>query len=90
MLPEWEGAEAIADVFACLQHVRTHADEYRIDPARLGIGGDSAGGNLAATCALLARNAGIPLVLQLLVYPIVVQSAGVICCESMMRNRDAP
>ena len=38
--------------------------------ARIAIGGDSAGGNLAAVCAILARDAGAPaLVFQLLVYP---------------------
>ena len=39
-------------------------------PTRVAIGGDSAGGNLAAVCAILARDAGFPsLVMQLLVYP---------------------
>jgi acetyl esterase len=40
-----------------------------IDAARLAIGGDSAGGTLATVCAVLARDAGIPLRLQLLIYP---------------------
>ncbi len=40
-----------------------------IDAARLAVGGDSAGGTLAAMCAILARDAGIHLALQLLFYP---------------------
>ena len=39
------------------------------DGARLAVGGDSAGGTLAAVCAILARDAGLPLALQLLFYP---------------------
>ena len=49
---------------------RSHAAEIRRRSARLAIGGDSAGGNLAAVCAILARDAGAPaLRFQLLVYP---------------------
>src|SRR6202000_2049269 len=40
------------------------------DPNRLGVGGDSAGGNLAATAAIACRDAGIKLAAQLLVYPV--------------------
>jgi acetyl esterase len=48
-----------------------HAAELGADPARIGIGGDSAGGNLAAVTALLARDRGGPeFTLQLLVYPV--------------------
>ena len=45
-------------------------DELGIDPARIAVGGESAGGGLAACLALLARDRGeIPLVVQLLIYP---------------------
>ncbi len=40
-----------------------------LDTARLAFGGDSAGGTLAAVCAILARDAGLPVALQLLFYP---------------------
>jgi acetyl esterase len=40
-----------------------------VDSSRLAVGGDSAGGTLAAVCAIMARDAGIPLRLQLLFYP---------------------
>ena len=40
-----------------------------LDTSRLAVGGDSAGGTLATVCATLARDAGLPLALQLLFYP---------------------
>ena len=45
------------------------AAELGLDPTRVAVGGDSAGGTLAAVCALLARDSGMPLVLQLLITP---------------------
>ena len=60
---------------ACLQvtaWLADHATELGIDPQRLAVGGDSAGGNLATVVALLARDRGGPHVaFQLLVYPVV-------------------
>ena len=56
---------------AAVQYVGTHAAEFGIDVARLGICGDSAGGTLAAaTCQALARTAGPRLKLQVLICPI--------------------
>ncbi|WP_229660721.1 alpha/beta hydrolase [Marmoricola endophyticus] len=46
-----------------------HAEELGVDPARIGVGGDSAGGNLAASVALTVAEAGVRCALQLLVYP---------------------
>jgi len=60
----------VEDSFAALQWVAEHAAEIGGDPHRVAVGGDSAGGNLAAVCAILARDAGSPkLTMQLLVYP---------------------
>ena len=45
------------------------AARWGLDGGRLAVGGDSAGGTLAAVCAILARDAALPLALQLLIYP---------------------
>lgn len=59
------------DCCSALQYVWQNVATLGIDPARIAIGGDSAGGALAAACALWARDeAKIPLCFQLLVYPV--------------------
>jgi len=61
----------VEDSFAALRWLCAHAAELGADPDRLGIHGDSAGANLAAVVALMARDAGgPPLKLQSLVYPV--------------------
>jgi acetyl esterase len=68
--PEHRFPAAVDDAFAAAQWVRRESAALRIDPARLAVGGDSAGGNLAAVVALLARDAGgPPIAFQLLIYP---------------------
>jgi acetyl esterase/lipase len=57
------------DCFNVLAHVATYGDELGIDPSRLIVGGVSAGGGLAAGVALRARDHGIPVVHQHLIYP---------------------
>ncbi len=69
LAPEAPFPAAVHDCHAALRHVAAHPEEFGADPARLAVGGDSAGGNLAAAVTLLARVAGPPLVAQLLVYP---------------------
>ena len=54
------------DAFAFLAH---EGRRVGVDTRRLAVGGDSAGGTLAAVCAILARDAGLPLALQMLIYP---------------------
>jgi acetyl esterase len=71
LAPEHPYPAPLDDAFAALQWVAGHAAEIGGDATRLAVGGDSAGGNLAAVCALLARDAGAPrLALQVLVYPV--------------------
>jgi acetyl esterase len=71
MGPEHKFPAAVDDCFAALEWVHANAASLGADPGRIGVHGDSAGGNLAAVAALLARDAGGPqLRLQSLVYPV--------------------
>ena len=76
LAPEHPFPAAVDDCHAALRWVAGHAGEIGADPARLAVGGDSAGGNLAAAVTLLARGDGLELVGQLLVYPNTDQLAG--------------
>jgi acetyl esterase len=67
--PEHPFPTPFDDCYATLCWVKSHAAEIGIDPNRIGIGGDSAGGNLAAAVAVKARDEKIELSYQLLVYP---------------------
>ena len=60
---------AVQDSWDALTWLHQHAHQWGLDAQRLAVGGDSAGGTLAAVCALMARDAGLPLALQLLFYP---------------------
>src|SRR5207253_7683386 len=71
MGPEHRFPAAVEDSFAALEWVHRNAESLGADPGRVGVHGDSAGANLAAVVALLARDAGGPrLRLQSLVYPV--------------------
>jgi acetyl esterase len=71
MGPEHRFPAAVDDSFAALEWLHRNAASLSADPDRLGVHGDSAGANLAAVVALLARDAGgPPLRLQSLVYPV--------------------
>ncbi len=69
LAPEHPFPAAVEDAWAALQWAHRHADELGADGDRMAVAGDSAGGNLAAVTALMARDAGLALRLQLLVYP---------------------
>ena len=70
LAPEHKFPAAVEDAVTATQWIAANAAELGIDASRLVIGGDSAGGNLAAVVALSAREAGGPaLAGQLLVYP---------------------
>jgi len=86
LAPEHPFPAAIDDCYAAVRWVAEHADEIGADPARLAVGGDSAGGNLAAGVALRARADGPALVGQLLVYPNTDQLAD----DESMRAADDP
>jgi acetyl esterase len=70
LAPEHPYPAAVDDAYGATMFVAGHAPEFGIDPARLGVAGDSAGGNLATVTAIRARDLGGPsLAFQLLVYP---------------------
>lgn len=68
--PEHRFPAAVDDCIAATRWVRAHGAELGIDPALLAVGGDSAGGNLAAVITIALRDAGDPpIAFQLLIYP---------------------
>ncbi|WP_112243045.1 alpha/beta hydrolase [Kribbella monticola] len=69
LAPENPFPTAVNDCHQAVQWIAAHAAELQVDPARIAVGGDSAGGNLAAATTLLARDSGPALAAQLLVYP---------------------
>jgi acetyl esterase len=72
LAPEHAWPTAAEDVYAVTRWVADHAADFGGDPTRIAVGGDSAGGNLAAVTALMARDRGGPdLVAQLLLYPVI-------------------
>lgn len=76
LAPEHPFPAGLEDAFAAAQWAAEHATRLDADPDRIAVGGDSAGGNLAAATTLLARDHGGPeFVHQLLIYPAVASPA---------------
>jgi acetyl esterase len=74
MGPEHRFPAAPEDCLAATRWVRDNATQLNVDASRLAVGGDSAGGNLAAVVSIAARDAGdLPIAFQLLIYPATVQ-----------------
>lgn len=69
LAPEHRFPTAVDDAEDALRWLHRAAPALGLDASRLAVGGDSAGGTLATVCAVLARDAGIDLALQLLIYP---------------------
>jgi acetyl esterase len=75
--PEHKFPAAAEDAYAAVQWVAQNASDLLVDETRLALAGDSAGGNLTAVTALMARDRGGPaLVHQLLIYPVTDATAG--------------
>lgn len=86
LAPEHKYPAALDDAFAALKWVAGNAAEIGVDANRIAVGGDSAGGNLAAVVAQLAKTEGAPkIVFQLLIYP-VTQLAADAQTRSMREN----
>lgn len=69
LAPEAKFPTAVNDAWDSLAWLRTQAGEFGLDATRIAVGGDSAGGTLAAVTAIAARDTGWPIALQLLFYP---------------------
>jgi acetyl esterase len=70
MAPEHRFPAAVDDCAAVTKYVFDNAASLGVDPTKVAVGGDSAGGNLAAVMALMARDGALPpLAFQLLIYP---------------------
>lgn len=67
--PEHPHPAPAEDAYAGLAWLAAHAPELGVDPARIALMGDSGGGGLAAAAALLARDRGLPVARQILIYP---------------------
>ncbi len=72
LAPENPFPAGVEDCYAALQWVVGHTEELKIDPAKIAIGGSSAGGNLTAAVALMARDRGGPdVAFQMLICPVI-------------------
>ena len=92
LAPEHPYPAAVEDAWAATRWVADHAGEFGADRSRLAVAGDSAGGNLAAVVAQLARDAarsgdGPELAFQLLWYPATMWDTSL---PSFAENADAP
>ena len=86
--PEHPYPAAVEDAWSATRWVAEHADEFGADSSRLAVAGDSAGGNLAAVVAQLARDSGGPdLAFQLLWYPSTMWDTSL---PSFTENANAP
>jgi acetyl esterase/lipase len=69
LAPESKGPQLSEDVLSAVSWVAAHASRLGVNPSRIALMGDSGGGTLAAGASILARDRGIPVALQILIYP---------------------
>jgi acetyl esterase len=94
LAPETKFPGAADDCYAATVWAAQHAARLNGDPSRIAVGGDSAGGNLAAAVSLMARDRGLPpLVFQLLVYPVTERDFATDsyqrCADGYLLSRDS-
>lgn len=88
LAPGYKFPTAAEDCFVVYRWVLGHADEVGIDPNRITVCGDSAGGNLASAVCLMARDYRIPIpIAQMLLYPVTDRRMKT---ESMQKYTDTP
>ncbi|MFD4553528.1 alpha/beta hydrolase [Streptomyces sp. NPDC058469] len=86
LAPEHPFPAAVSDSYAALEWAADHAAEFGADSRRIAVAGDSSGGNLAATMALMSRDKGGPaLSAQVLIYPPLHNNME---SKSMRENKD--
>ncbi|KAJ2961962.1 hypothetical protein NQZ79_g2894 [Umbelopsis isabellina] len=70
LAPESKFPAAVEDAYAALLHVKEYSKTYNIDPTRVAVAGDSAGGNISAVVTLMTRDRNGPSIkFQCLIYP---------------------
>ena len=88
LAPENPYPAATDDCWTVFRWLAAHASSIRGDTQRIAVVGDSAGGNLAAVMALMARDKGVgPLAAQVLIYPMLDATLG---CGSLVENAFVP
>jgi acetyl esterase len=75
MGPEHKFPAAVEDAIAAVRWVSVNAESFGVDPGRLVVAGESAGGNLAAVVAIALRDSGPALAMQVLAYPVTDQAS---------------
>lgn len=75
LAPEKPFPNGLNDNYEAVKHIFSHAEEYGIDPDKICVGGDSAGGNYTAAVCLKARDENGPkIAMQVLIYPAVTMA----------------
>lgn len=71
LAPEHKFPAAVEDAYSAAKWLAKNAESVNVDSSRIAVGGDSAGGNLAAVVALMARDKGdLSIIYQMLIYPV--------------------
>lgn len=86
LAPEHKYPAGLHDCWAAFTWLAEHGRSMGLDGRRIAVGGDSAGGTFSACVALMARDAGVPLALQALIYPSVQTRAATASFKAFARD----